>query len=299
MTTRISYFISFLTGLGLVFIGARFLLAPLSAELAYGIRLDTRTDFSFHYIKGIRDLFSGLLLMLLVLFNQRKALAITLLVATVVPFGDMLIVLNKNYNNIQQAIPHIIAVLICIIVGPVLLLKRKPLKKDVAKGTVRILRSADEGGESVLEGNISPGDKTPWHYHTLFSETFEILEGSLEVGKNKQVFHLKAGDSLTIAPYETHYFNNKSGVECLVRTILRPGNKDFENACLILKGLAADGMANASGIPKNISDLAIFIYLNNSRMVGIAKIAEPLFQYLAKRAIGKGRLAELQKAYCQ
>lgn len=299
MATRISYFVSLLTGIGMVFIGARFLLHPMAAELAYGIRLDTKGDFSFHYIKGIRDLFSGLLLVLLVLFKQRKALALTLLAATVIPFGDMLIVLGKDYNGMQQAIPHIIAVLVCIIVGPVLLLKKSPLKKEVDKGSVKVIRSAADGNESIMEANILPGDKTPWHYHTLFAETFEVIEGSLEVGKNKAIFNLKAGNKITIAPYETHYFNNRSGVACIVRTTLQPGNKDFENACLILKGLASDGLVNSSGIPKSISDLALFIYLNNSRMIGLTKIAEPTFRYLAKRAIRKGRLTELTKAYCQ
>ena len=53
----------------------------------------------------------------------------------------------------------------------------------------------------------------------------------------------------------------------------------------MLKGLAKDGLASASGVPKKLSDLALFIYLNNSRMVGPQKFAEPLFNYLARRAI--------------
>lgn len=36
--------------------------------------------------------------------------------------------------------------------------------------------------ESVMELNMLPGEKTPWHYHTDFSETFEVLKGTLEVG---------------------------------------------------------------------------------------------------------------------
>jgi hypothetical protein len=34
-------------------------------------------------------------------------------------------------------------------------------------------------------------------------------------------------------------------------------------------------------------------------MTGIQKIAEPLFNYLAKKAISKGRLKELKLTYCR
>ncbi|MBS7566678.1 hypothetical protein KHS38_21685, partial [Mucilaginibacter sp. Bleaf8] len=73
---------------------------------------------------------------------------------------------------------------------------------------------------------------------------------------------------------------------------------NFENALLISKGLAKDGLASAAGTPKKLADLALFVYLNNSKMVGLQKIAAPLFNYLAKSAIKKGRLKELELKYC-
>ena len=39
---------------------------------------------------------------------------------------------------------------------------------------IKLISSADTNTESVLEMNILPGEKTPWHYHTLFSETFHV-----------------------------------------------------------------------------------------------------------------------------
>src|ERR1700741_965736 len=117
MTTKISYVVAFITGLGLIFIGTRFLLAPEIAEAGYGIHFNEQGDYSFHYIKGIRDIFSGLLIGIFVLMNQRRALGVTLLAGTIIPLTDMLIVLNKNYNGVLQAMPHIIAIIICSVFG--------------------------------------------------------------------------------------------------------------------------------------------------------------------------------------
>ena len=128
MTRKISIVIAFLTGLGMIFIGARFLLAPETATAGYGIHFNAHGDYSFDYIKGSRDLFSGLLICILVLSKQIKALGITLAVGTIIPFTDMLIVLSKDYNGIAQAIPHIIAIIACAGVGIFLLIPKIPNK---------------------------------------------------------------------------------------------------------------------------------------------------------------------------
>lgn len=164
---------------------------------------------------------------------------------------------------------------------------------------IKIINSVEKNEESVLEMTIQPAEKTPWHYHTLFSETFEILKGTLEVGKGKECLHLRQGETVTINPKEKHYFNNVSDKECLIKITVSPGNKNFENALLISKGLAKDRLASSSGTPKKLSDLALFIYLNNSKMVGLQKIAQPLFNYIAISAIKKGRLKELILKYCE
>jgi len=167
------------------------------------------------------------------------------------------------------------------------------------QGYIKLINSADTNKDSVLEMNILPGEKTPWHYHTLFSETFEVLKGKLEVGKGKDIHHLKQGDMATIKPNEKHYYDNVSNEECIITTTLNPGNKNFENSLFILKGLAKDGLASDAGTPKKFSDLVVFVYLNNSRMIGFQKIAEPIFDFFAKAAIKKGHLNELIQKYCK
>ncbi|WP_048512187.1 DUF4267 domain-containing protein [Chryseobacterium sp. FH2] len=299
MTTRICYSISFLTGIALLFIGLRFLISPINAELDYGISTKTHADYSFHYIKGIRDLFSGILLILLVLAKERKALAIALLAATVVPLGDFMIVMGENGSNWQHGIAHLIAVAICIIIGPILFIQKNKKSRPESQISYNLIQSAADGGPTVSECDLLAGAKTPWHYHTLFSEKFEVLEGELEVGKAGNLYQLKAGDEINILPYEKHLFNNKSKNVCRIRTTIEPGNIPFEKASLILLGLAKDGLTNSNGIPKKFSDLALFIYLNNSKMTGVMAIAEPFLNLVAKIVIHRGRLKFLEDKYCK
>jgi len=166
------------------------------------------------------------------------------------------------------------------------------------QGYVKLISSVNTSKNSVLEFSILPGEKTPWHYHTLFSETFEVLKGTLEVGKGEDIHQLQQGETARIAPNEKHYFHNISTQECIVTTTISPGNKNFEDALFILKGLAKDGLASSAGTPRKFSDLAVFIYLNNSKMVGFQKVAEPVFYLFAKLFIRRGHLDKLLKRYC-
>ena len=296
MTTKICYLISFLTAIGLLFIGTRFLLSPLHAAFDYGMLTNTNSDFSFHYVKGIRDLFSGLLLLLLVLTKERRALAIVLLAATIVPLGDFIIVLGQRGNDWQFTIAHLVAVGICIVTGSILLIRKKE-QLGAPEMSFRIIQSAETGGSTITECDLLPGAKTPWHYHTLFSEKFELLVGTLEVGRGGVIYQLNEGEEITILPHETHLFNNRSTTKCKVRTVLSPGNIAFEQASHILLGLTRDGMTNASGVPKKLSDLALFLYLNNSKMTGFLRIFQPIFGLIAKIAIKRGRLSVLLSTY--
>jgi quercetin dioxygenase-like cupin family protein len=36
------------------------------------------------------------------------------------------------------------------------------------EGHIKLISSADNNKASVIEFNIIPDEKTPWHYHTLF-----------------------------------------------------------------------------------------------------------------------------------
>lgn len=125
MTQRIAITLAALTGLAMIFLGVRFLLLPEAAEAGFGIHFNEQGDYAFHYAKGIRDIFSGLLLCFFALLKERRAVAITLLTGTIIPVTDMLIVLSKSYTSYLQAMPHIIAIITCAVVGIILLTANK------------------------------------------------------------------------------------------------------------------------------------------------------------------------------
>jgi hypothetical protein len=128
MTTKISYAAALLVGLAMIFLGARFFFSPEAATVAFGIHFNANGDYSFDQIKGIRDIFTGILLCVFVLLNERRAIGVTLLAGTIIPVSDMLVVLSKSYNGIPQAMPHIIASILCFTSG-IILLTSKPQKK--------------------------------------------------------------------------------------------------------------------------------------------------------------------------
>lgn len=91
--------ISALIGFGLIFIGGRFLFAPEAGERGYGLNFAENGDYSFHYIKGIRDLFSGLLILALALLGRRVELAVALGLGALIPLVDCLVILSAPNAN--------------------------------------------------------------------------------------------------------------------------------------------------------------------------------------------------------
>ena len=112
----VAFCVLLLTGLGMLFIGGRFLVSPAIAEAGYGIHVTTG-DYSFHYIKGIRDIFSGLVVLVLLFAKEYRALGFALLCATIIPAGDFLIVMSHTDYEVSKLYPHITAVIICIVFG--------------------------------------------------------------------------------------------------------------------------------------------------------------------------------------
>ena len=113
----IAFWLTLITGLLLLFIGARFFLSPIVAENDFGISLNTHHDYSFHYIKGARDIFSGLILIFLLRAKEFRALGIILLCSIVIPFTDLLVVISHPGYQADKPYPHIIAILIGLMLG--------------------------------------------------------------------------------------------------------------------------------------------------------------------------------------
>jgi hypothetical protein len=115
MTQRnITRALSLLLGLGMVFIGTRFLLAPRLGAEGFGVFLPADSNYAFHYAKGIRDLFSGLLLVVFASLGDDRALRWVLLLGALIPCVDMTIVLSQPTAALALAMPHIIAIVLLL-----------------------------------------------------------------------------------------------------------------------------------------------------------------------------------------
>jgi hypothetical protein len=96
--TRIGYGLSGLLGAGIIVIGARFLVAPRTAAAGYGITTDQGGPGSDPYLatKGVRDIASGVAAFALLVGGKPHVLGRYLIVASIIPIGDAIIVLRGN-----------------------------------------------------------------------------------------------------------------------------------------------------------------------------------------------------------
>lgn len=108
----VSFWMTLLIGLGIIFIGARFIVSPNAGAAGYGIPITSNNDLPFGRIKGIRDIFSGAVLLPLLILRMRMATAWVFSFAIIVPATDFLIVLSTNGSaDISHLLIHGITVI--------------------------------------------------------------------------------------------------------------------------------------------------------------------------------------------
>ncbi|MEZ2443854.1 DUF4267 domain-containing protein [Chitinophaga sp. RCC_12] len=114
---KIAFYATVSMGILLVFIGLRFLLSPLVAEAAFGIHVPVNGNFSFHYIKGIRDLFTGIAILGVLWTGERRALGVLLLAGAIIPVVDFSLVLQNPVYETGKLIPHVVAIVMALVLG--------------------------------------------------------------------------------------------------------------------------------------------------------------------------------------
>ena len=77
----------------IIAIGINFILNPVGASTAFGIPIHDPTAFPFMWIKGIRDIFSGLVILAFLLRGDRRTTATLYAIAIFIPFSDGLVIL--------------------------------------------------------------------------------------------------------------------------------------------------------------------------------------------------------------
>ncbi|MVN23527.1 cupin domain-containing protein [Mucilaginibacter arboris] len=178
----------------------------------------------------------------------------------------------------------------------------RTIVNPVLKEAVTFVKTADEtnGAVSDLEITIAAGGGNPLHYHTTYTEKFTAIEGELHLElKHKRIVRLKPGESYLVKKGEVHRFFNAGEAEIKFRNEVHPGHKGFENTLRILHGLAADGLYNDKGVPKNLTHLAVCGIMSDMRLPGLMSLTTPLLKFIAARARKKGIEQQLLEKYCK
>ena len=98
VTTNIGYGLAGLIAAAIIVLGARFLVAPRVAAAGYGVlpdvdQPDTRAYLS---VKGVRDIASGLFVIVVMIAGATHLLGWIILAAIIIPLGDAAIVLRSS-----------------------------------------------------------------------------------------------------------------------------------------------------------------------------------------------------------
>ena len=97
MMTSIGFYLSGVIAAGIIFIGCRFLLAPSTAAAGYGVPAGAEPHSrAYLSAKGIRDIASGLFIAMLMAYGSAHALGWFMLIATLIPIADAVIVLQQG-----------------------------------------------------------------------------------------------------------------------------------------------------------------------------------------------------------
>ena len=101
MLTLIASAVSAAIGVAIIFIGVRFLLAPQAAAAGYGIsarapEAQVGAPYPWLYVKGVRDITSGIFMFILLLYQAPQLLGAFMAAASCIPVGDAVIVLRSG-----------------------------------------------------------------------------------------------------------------------------------------------------------------------------------------------------------
>lgn len=90
------FWFTLLIPLAIIGIGINFILNPVGASAGYGIPMHDPAAFPFMWIKGIRDIFSGIVILAFLLAKDRRTTAILYTLAILIPVGDGFVILGHS-----------------------------------------------------------------------------------------------------------------------------------------------------------------------------------------------------------
>lgn len=141
----------------------------------------------------------------------------------------------------------------------------------------------NNGARTIFIEHMTQGTAVPPHYHNRFSETFDLISGSMKVyqsspDSSKSIEEalsaleaspqsLSIGTKVTIQPGVYHKY--VAGSESTVlRVIVEPGNSDWERLMMIMNGLREDGRLD--GLSDSMELNAVIMDLADAHVLGDA-----------------------------
>ena len=102
------FWLVFLIGAGIIFIGMRFLVAPLYGAAAFGVPAEGSPTMAFLWAKGTRDIVSGLVLFVFLGMRvDRRVIAAFIFVASLIPIADFInVFLNMGSHAVTALMTH-------------------------------------------------------------------------------------------------------------------------------------------------------------------------------------------------
>ncbi|MEU4606259.1 DUF4267 domain-containing protein [Kribbella sp. NPDC023972] len=124
MTSNIATVLAALIGAGVVFMGTSFFWAPQGAA-GFGIPDTPTGDRTFHAwlaVKGVRDIASGILILIVLIGGTPHLLGWVMLAASAIPVGDASIVLRSKGPKAVAYGVHGATAVVMLAIGALLLI---------------------------------------------------------------------------------------------------------------------------------------------------------------------------------
>jgi hypothetical protein len=123
MNNAILLILATLIAVAIIVIGCFYLASPERILGGFGLKppapdADTR---AWLRLKGIRDVASGLVVLIMMLAAERRLVGIALLVYAIIPFGDMSIVLGSGGSKSRAFSIHGVTCAVMLVVGLLLI----------------------------------------------------------------------------------------------------------------------------------------------------------------------------------
>lgn len=170
-----------------------------------------------------------------------------------------------------------------------------PVQKD--RATFLETAATSGGALTHLEIELAPGGGNSSHYHTAFTERFEVLSGQLGVMVGGTERTLLPGESAMVERRQVHRFFNPTSETTTFRVELRPASAGFETALRIVYKLGADGGTTAKGMPKSIFHLAVLSTMAETYATGLAAVLTPVLSWIARSPAGRRARVGLMERY--